>query len=247
MLTREGDDVGGEIFPNLVRLYTAITLKPRKDIAYNVCDCDDPYLRVLSQVLSKHDKNNISIFYEMRGDQTIAYCLNETGNLFVFFRPKAAGEQLLAYLFSFSKTIAKRIKDYYPDSLLTPDRVKVKSITCDRTGAVTVKDETQPINDLYLSKFGYESAYSIVLSKTTSGEIAYSLTFPDKTETGFMPVRDFSVAAHKLDALRASNSRVRNFSQDVQFGVIAKSIKDSSIYYLEKYKVEFILDRIIKK
>ena len=247
MLTREGEDISGEIFPNLVRLYTAVTLKPRRDISYTVCDCDDLYLKVLSQILQKHDKNNISVFYEMRGDQTIAYCLNETGNLFVFFRPKASGEQMLAYLYSFSKTIAKRIKDCYKDSLLTPDRVKVKSITCDRTGAVTVKDETQPIHDLYLSKFGYESAYSIVLSKASTGEIAYKIVFPDKSETGFMLLKDFTQAAQKLNALRAMNSRVRNFAQDVQFGEIARSIKESSIYYLEKYKVEFVLDRMIQK
>ncbi|HEY1407226.1 MAG TPA: class I adenylate cyclase, partial [Spirochaetota bacterium] len=125
MLTREGEDVTGELFPNLVRLFTAITLKPRKDIVYAICDCDDSSLRVLTQILPLQDKNNITIFYENRGEQTIVYCFNETGNLFVFFRPKPSSEQLLAYMYGFSRSIAKRIKENNQYSLLTPDRVKV--------------------------------------------------------------------------------------------------------------------------
>ena len=57
----------------------------------------------------------------------------------------------------------------------------------------------------------------------------------------------YKSTAQKLNALRAMNSRVRNFAQDVQFGEIARSIKESSIYYLEKCKVEFMLDRMIQK
>jgi adenylate cyclase class 1 len=246
VLTREGNDVSGEIFPHFPRLCTAFTLKPRKDIAYHVFDCDDQALRVLAQIMPGHDKNNITIFYEHKGEQTFAYCFNETGNLFIFTKPKSVAEQFIALLFGFSRTIAKRIKENNEFSLLTQDRVKVKSITTDRNGSLVIRDETQVIGDIYLSKYGYESAYVVQIKKGTAGDIAYKLIFPDKSETGFMHMKDFSMGAVKLEALK-SVSRVRNFAQDIHFGEAAKAIKESSVYFLEKYKVEFVLNQMLSK
>jgi len=248
MLTREGDDVIGEFFPNFVRLATALTLKPRKNITYAIGETDDIFLATLSYVIEKHDVNGISIFCEQKGDYTFAYLFNETGNLFIFFKPKQLQEQFLAYLLAFSKSAAKRIKDIVAFSMLSPDRIKLVSVINDRSGKLSMKDESKYISDIYFSKYGPECAYSVAIRRGQTGEPVYNFLFPDRSETGFIPAKDLSAAAAKLDIYKATGSKIRNFAQDVNFGEAAQgSIKESSIYYLEKYKVEFLLDKLIKK
>ena len=88
MITREGDEIGGEFFPNFIRLCTAITLKPRRNINYSVCDCDDSILCLFGKILPTHERNNITIFYELKGDYSFAYLMNENGNIFVYAKPK---------------------------------------------------------------------------------------------------------------------------------------------------------------
>jgi adenylate cyclase class 1 len=247
IITREGDTISGELFPNIARLYTAISLKPKKDIQYGITDCDDPTLLTITRILPLYEKNSISIFYEHRSEYTIAYCFNETGNLFIFSKPKSQAEQFIAYLYGFSRTIAKKIRENNQASTLAQDRIKVKSITIDRNGSPVIRDETQLIGDIYLSKYGLENAYNVHLRRGAAGEVAYNIIFPDKRETGFMQMKDFSPAAGYLESLRAAGSRLRNYVQDVHLGEITKSIKESSIYFLEKYKVEFVLDKMVKR
>jgi adenylate cyclase, class 1 len=248
MITRENGDVIGEIFPNFIRMATALTLKPKKDIFYSVCETDDPFLSTIKNIIPAHDKNGITIFYEPKGDYVFAYLLNESGNMFVFFKQKQMQDQFLSYLYSFSKTIAKRIKENTEYAMLTPERVRVQGSVLDRSGRQILKDETKGIGEIYLSKFALDGAYSLFVRRGEAGEPVYNFIFPDRKETGFLQAKDLAVAAQKLDAYKAAGAKVRNFAQDVNFGDAAKTaIKESSIYFLEKYKVEFLLDKMVKR
>lgn len=248
VMTRTKGEFEAGLYPNLIRLATSLSLKPKKEVSFTITDCDDTSLSILNKILPLADKNGISIFYEIKGDFVFAYLFNENGNLFIFHKPKQLCEQCISYLYAYSKAAAKKIKEADKFTLLGPDRVKVRSLIYDRTGKLQIKDETSATSDKYLSKYGLECAYSVSIGKNPSGELVYNMIFPDRSETGFMSPKDLSPAAQKLEAYRAVHPRMGNFIQDVSFGEAARlAIKDSSIYFMEKYKVEFILDKMTGK
>jgi adenylate cyclase, class 1 len=248
MITREKEDVIGEIFPNFIRLATALTLKPKKSIKYSIGETDDPFLSTLKMILPAHDPNGITVFYEQKGDYVFSYMLNESGNLFIFFKQKVVQEQFLSYLYAFSKTIAKRIKDNAEYAMLTPERVRIQAVVVDRSGKPLLRDDTKAIAEIYFSKFGFEAAYIVFVRRGETGEPVYNFVFPDRKETGFLQTKDFALVAQKIDGYKAAGNKLRNFAQDVNFGDAAKGlIKESSIYILEKYKAEFLLDKMIKR
>ena len=248
MMSRAGTEFEAGLYPNLLRLATGISLKPKKGIAYTITDCEDPSLRILNELFPLADANGITIFYEIKGDFVFAYLFNESGNLFIFHKAKTQAEQFIAYLYSFSKTIAKQAKDADKFSMLAPDRVRVKSVSYDRTGKSVIKDETPAVSEKYLSKYGPECGYSISIRKNQTGELLYNIIFPDKSETGFIPQKEMPVAAKRLESARAAHPRLGNFVQFISFADASNApIKDTSAFYLEKYKIEFIIDKLMPR
>jgi len=248
IITRHNGEIEAGMYPSLIRLAAAITLKPKKNIRYFVTDNEDTTLSVFSQIIPGLDPNGITIFYEIRGEYIFGYLFNETGNLFIYFKPKQQADQFVSYLFAFAKSAAKKIKEADKFSMLTPDRIKVKSISTDRAGKPVIKDETSSASERYFSKFGPECAYTVTVKKNQNAELIYNISFPDKSETGFIPSKNLSPAAVQLTECQKKHPRVGNFIQDISFGDSSKSmIKESSIYLLEKYKIEFILDKMLKK
>ena len=248
MMTRSGSDFEAGLYPSFLRLSTAITLKPKKNIACTITDCEDPALRIFNEIKPQADSNGITIFYETKGDCVFGYLFNETGNLFIFNKPKQQGEQFLTSLYSYAKSIAKQVKDSDKFAMLGPDRVKVKNISYDRTGKTVIKDETQAIADKYLSKYGPECGFSVSVRKSQEGELVYNMTFPDRSETGYITQKDLTPAARKLESLRSLHPRIGNNILNISFGETSKGpIKDTSVYFLEKYKIEFILDKLMTR
>jgi adenylate cyclase class 1 len=246
-ITRVNSEFEAGLYPNVIKLATAVTLKPRKNISYTITDCEDTTLRVFNEIKQLTDKNGITIFSEIKGELVFGYLFNETGNLFIYYKPKAMADQFISYLYAFSKSVSKKIQEADKYSMLSPDRVKVKAISYDRSGKMSIRDDTTAASDRYLSKYGPECGYSVMVRKNQRGELVYNMAFPDKSETGFISSKDLTPAVQKLDRYKAMNSKVRNFIQDVSFGETTLSIKDSSIYFLEKYKLEFIIDKMAKK
>jgi hypothetical protein len=87
------------------------------------------------------------------------------------------------------------------------------------------------------------------VAKHKAAEPLYNIIFPDMSSTGFIPVKSMGTAAQKIIALKKAGQLFDSIIRDLVFSDLTKEENElgSTLYFIEKYKIESIFDKLIKK
>ncbi len=248
VFTRNGDTLEKNEFPNIFNLLATVTLKPKKQIEYKF-PSNDAALSSLDAVFNISKNHPITIAYEEKGDFIITYIINENGNLFTFFKPKISKNDFLSDLFNFCQNIIKRVKKMDVFSSIDKGDICVQYFKTDRFGKLSTSDDTHTIKGQSVLKYENTNALTASVIKHKNNEPFYNIIFPDKASSGFIPIKDFGKLSKKILELRNSGIQVNNTIKDLVFSDLKKEeiTLGSTLYFLEKYRIESILEKITKK
>jgi adenylate cyclase, class 1 len=246
MITREGKKIDHEVYPNLVSLLTGITLKPKKQITFGFFS-GDPAFASLSALNTFSEKNSIAIAYEEKGNFFITYVINETGNLFSFIKPVSMKEEFLIYLYDFCQNLFKRISKVFEQKNGKKNEIKINKIKTDKFGELTVSDETANIKGKLILISENKRGLSAAIEKR-GNETFYNIVYQDRTSSGFVSFKDLGKISAKLLLDKKKGINVTSIVRDLVFSNSKdQSMMGSTVYFLEKYKIESMIEKGMKK
>jgi hypothetical protein len=200
----------------------------------------------MDTVYKMRQHNSISIVYEEKGEVIIIHVINETGNIFSFIKPLKLKDRHLIAMLGFCKNIIKKVNASTKNSWIG-EQIIVYSIRTDRFGKLSAMNETQTIEDAYQVKNNIKSGVAAVISIKSPEETVYDIKFPDGSSSGPLSINDVPKAGEKITAMRET-IEAYGIIHDIKFTEIRGNIlAGSTIFLLEKYKLEFMLDKSLKK
>ncbi len=247
LITRDNGKIDKDVYPNLVSLLSALTLKPKKQIEYNFFT-GDPTLAPLSTVYGKAQNKSITAAYEEKGNYILVYIINESGNIFTFVKSISMKEEFLIYLYDFCQNIIKRINKSAKFPQITNHEIKIIKIKTDRFGELSVSDETASIKGKFVLVSENKHALSASVARHDN-ETHYNIIYQDKTSSGFVSFKNLGNISVKLIQDRKKGISANTIVRDLVFSDMTKNETDmgSTVYFLEKYKIESMLERGMKK
>ncbi len=248
MYTRHGKTVEKEEFQNIFNLLATITLKPKRSFVYSF-STSEPVFSVLNAVYDFSKKYSITVAYEEKGNILIIYVVNEMGNLFTFFKPAKQGEEYLINMYDFCQNITKRVKGVDVFSEIDRGGICVQYFKTDRFGNITVTDDTQSIRGQCVLQQDRNNSLTLSVARHKAAEPMYNVVFPDKSSSGFIPIKNMGSLAQKITDIKKSGQLSDTVIRDLVFSDLTKEEKElgSTLYYIEKYKIESIFDKMIRK
>ncbi len=230
-----------QAFDHIVKVLTTLTLKPGIEAHYTFCG-DSFHLQVLHALYTKRLQKGITIGYIEDADRLQVTIINEKGNIFTFFAPKNIKNVFLYHIYGFCTNVLKRL----PSS----SRESESSIICysaqaDRRGGISLIDETGKIHGDYLLNFTKSKALRVQVARHMGNEIFYNFIFPDNVTSGFMTIKELYSVKRKLMELKNIGIPVYLYIGELVFNDLNQKemLLGSSIYFVEKYKLELMLQR----
>lgn len=239
MITRDGDDL--KVIPqkNIIQILNTMSLRPRNMVKLFFSG-EEKRLQLFQDIYEKASENAITLFYEEQGDYILLYVVNERGNLFSFMKKKLIKDDVLVYNYSFCKNIIKRInsKNYLPD---IHSKIFTYKINTDRFGTYEFVDMTSNIEGVYLIKNRKGKAISGMVKRLKDGKSIYAF----KMMNDQVNYADLSQLQFQVKSLDNDTAPVIH---DMLFETLplADFKLGSTIYFLEKYRMEFVIDKVIK-
>ncbi len=224
---------------NIIKLLLAVSLKPFNNIDINFYG-NNKQIEKLKLIYEKKKENAISIIYEEKNNYLFIYVIDERGNLFTFIKPFIQKDEALLSMYIFSKNIIMQINNfnYLPD---INKNISIYQLLTDKDGNFSFSFETASVTEMYMKKFKMNSGISVKISKYKTDTKYYSLSLPDKSSTEFMPVK---LLKEKFNSI-ASHTKITNLINNIDFQdkeeIDIK--KGSSQYFIEKYKLELLLNK----
>ncbi len=246
-IARDGEKITVSKYPSLIKLLLANNLKPQKRALYKFFG--DGVLTSLDKIYDLAEKNSFTVVYEERDDVLFTYIINEMGNLFLFLKPKRQKEQFLIYLYEFFKITTKRVNEKLDYPIINEKGHKIYCLNTDRFGELTIEDHTSLIEREHVLKYNAEEALVAYISKYMSDETFYNILFPDHVSSGFMSIKEIYSVSNRITALRQNGMQVNGIIRDIVFSDLRKEdlVVGSTLYFLEKYKLEFMIEKIMEK
>lgn len=248
LYTRNSKNVECDSYPGIINLLAAITLKPRKEIKYSFFS-DEPALAVQDKVYKLSVKHSLTIGYEEKGSYIVVYLVNEKGNMFTFIKPLQMKDDCLVYFKEFCQNLVKRVsrKDKFSD--IARGGVGVYFLKTDRFGKLTVTDDTERVRSQLVLKRSAMTALIASVAKHQGEQPTYNIIYPDKTSSGFIELKDFGSVSKKIGQLNKDGFPVVSMVRDIVFNDLSdEEIKiGSTLHFLEKYRIESILEKMAKK
>ncbi len=230
-----------QAFDHIVKVMTTLTLKPGIEAHYTFYG-DSYHLQVLRTLYNKRIQKGITIGYIEDNDKLHVYVINEKGNIFTFFAPKNIKSVFLYHIYGFCTNVLKRL----PGSA----RESESSIICfsaqaDRRGGISLIDETGKIHGDYLLNFTKSNALRVQVARHMGNEIFYNFIFPDNVTSGFMTIKELYSVKRKLLELKNVGVAIYPYIGELIFTDLNQKemLLGSSIYFVEKYKIELMLQR----
>lgn len=230
-----------QAFDHIVKVLTTLTLRPSIEARYTFFG-DSYHLQVLHALYSKRLQKGITIGYFEDSDKLHVYIINEKGNIFTFFAPKNIKSVFLYHIYGFCTNVLKRL----PISA----RESESSIVCyaavaDRRGGISLADETGKIHGDYLLNFTKSKALRVQVARHIGNEIFYNFIFPDNVTSGFMTIKELYSVKRKILELKTMGMPIYPYSGELVFNDLNQKemLLGSSIYFVEKYKIELMLQR----
>ena len=242
--TRDKSGLSSEAFQKPANLLTSLSLKPRPSMKY-CFQGDDASLYKLNAIYGNHVPNTITIIYENNTEKIYIYVINETGNLFVFIKPLILKDQVLLNIHEFIGTITRRVNEQGGRERIVNDKIRILKFKTDRFGNHEFSDMTKFIEAEYMGKFSMNNTLAVTVNYTMGETPFYDILFPDKVKSGFMTVREFYSAGEKIKSLRMQGIETYNIIKDITLVSKGRPVSQSTQYFLEKLKIEFMLEKHI--
>jgi adenylate cyclase class 1 len=243
MVTRDGNAVSLQSDVDIVKSMTRISLNPRPIISYSFYP-SDTRLQILDAVYKMRKKNSITVVFEETGEYLLVYVVNERDNIFTFIKPKKFKDEAVIFLYEFCQNVVRRA-----NSLDTVHRinqgVQVYQVAVDRFGKFSCENRNQWIEQVYLVKSKSKRPIAALVKKNPSGEAEYSIAIQGSKSSEAMPLK--LIPGH-LDAVARTDASVSGAIHDIVFSGMEESDihLGTTPYFLEKYRLEIIIDKIIK-
>jgi len=241
-ITRDKTGLTSESFRNLINLLASNSLKPKPSVKYRFFG-DDTQLDKINAICENQRPFALTVVYEEPADKLILYVINETGNLFVFIKPLSMKDPVLLNLYDFCATVTKRVNDQSGRDRILKDIFKILRVRTDKFGAVSFTDMTKLIEAEFLGKFSMNNTLGMRVNYSMGDTPFYDFTFPDKAVSGFMTGKEIYSVAEKIRNLRKQGVEVHNVIKDVEILTKGKPLTHSTQYFLEKYKIEFMVEK----
>ncbi len=244
IVSREGNRATVDTVTNFIKMLTTITLKPKRDVVHRFLG-EENHLGLIEEIYAKRRPNFFSFLYEEKGDYLFVYVINENGNLFTFMKQKSRKEEVLSYMYYFCRYVINRINRYnsIPD---INDNIMVYRITVDRYGKIEFVNESKNLEELFLIKYQKKKALALTVNRSGSNETTYTITFPDNTSTGPLRLSEIPAAVVRY---RSEYGAFPEHVYDIYFQEMTKGdlTLGSSLFFLEKYRAELIIDKALKR
>ena len=224
-------------FENIVNLLSTLTLTPTLNNKIEFIG-EDLRINILKLIYENRVIKGTSIFYEIIGKLAVIYLINESGNLFSYLKPAINISYNLISLYKFAKNINEHIENY--NFLPTIDKsIQLFSIEIDRLNNPILKDKTREIE-----KQTYMQTNFINASITDDANGNYLYCFCGTEKDGFLPLSKLNdeiklLKNNKNNILLIDNLKPHKISQE-------KLKQGSTLFYIEKYRLEFLIDKTIK-
>lgn len=230
-----------QAFDHIVKVLTTLTLKPDMEAHYTFYG-DSYHLQVLHSLYNKRLQKGITIGYIEDTDRLQVTIINEKGNIFTFFAPKNIKNVFLYHIYGFCTNILKRLPSSTRES---ESSIICYSAQADRRGGISLIDETGKIHGDYLLNFTKSKALRVQVARHMGNEIFYNFIFPDNVSSGFMTIKELYSVKRKLLELKNMGMTLYPYIGELVFNDLNQKemVLGSSIYFVEKYKLELMLQR----
>ncbi len=243
-ITRTGKNIIFTTHDNAVKLLAAISLKPRKDMLMKFYG-DDTWISLLDAVYNLKKENAPIVSYVIKGNHVLIFLINERGNLFTYIKSAQTKEDAIFSLLHFSKYSIKTINNLKILPSIN-DKCFVFKNEQDRFGKNTFSEESEVMEAKYFSKFKIDKK-SVGLKVTIKGisqkDTVYEIMFTDGTTTG--PI-SFSMISTVLSTFKIKGAEIPVLIDAITFTDLKSEDAKlgTTIYFQEKYRIEYILDRL---
>ena len=243
MFSRYGDKIENDIYPNLLSLLTAVTLKPYRQVTYSFFSGDAMFAPLIT-TQTFTEKTSIAISYEEKANFIIVYIINETGNIFTFIKPISMKEEFLIYLYDFCQKALKRLSTIPQFANIKKGEPKINKLKIDRFGELSVSDETANIKGKLILVSENKRALAATISRKEDGTF-YNIFFQDKSSSGFIPFKNLGSISVKLLEDKRKGINANTIIRDIVISDLKKNEMEmgSTLYFFEKYKIESMLDK----
>ncbi len=246
-ITRDGDTIEHISNKSLRNLLTAVSLKPKQEIAYRIHG--EGYLERLELIYRTMKRNAITLATDEIGDHIAFYLINEKGNLFVCFKPVSERFAVLSNIYYFSRKIAGRINSAAGRELINADGFRLLKTGVDNFNTLTILNETQKFEESVMMKKNADSGLSVTIAGKAGSEALYNFRFGESASSGFVPLKELHTIVGWIRSIQKNAASAIVLIGDVMIDGDAKSrgVSDSTPYFLEKYKLEFLIEKYLRE
>jgi adenylate cyclase len=239
-IVREKNLIKVSSYDSFYKLLATINLLPKMNIQTKFFG-DDKKLMTLNDILKLKKNFMITLVYEEAADGLFLYIINENGNVFTFTKAIAKKEEAIINLYNFCQKAIKQVTEHtaWPNN---SDAFQIYRLDTDRYGKTSFLDESKMFRAQYLSKFKGDKSISVTILRQPAKEPLFIISFPDGSQSEPTPFKKL------IEVLLRKNPARSYLSLDsILFdGAGIEPINTSSPYFLNKYRLEIILDKIFK-
>jgi len=240
VISREKNIIKVDIQPHLIKMLTTLTLNPKPRIDLHFYG-EDSRIQLYAGLLEKASTNSISLMYETKNEHTLIYIINEQGNIFTYIAPDSRREEYLVRMYEFCKNVVTTINSIEEIPQVSP-KIGVLKIQIDNRGTVTYDNVANQLEEMHLLKFNRSTILKADIVPGEKGIHQYQVSSVDRQSAPAQlkdlvtPVRQSFAGAPLIPTLT-----------NITFTGDASSLykNGSNSFFLEKYRVEFILTRAL--
>ncbi|MBN1500621.1 MAG: class I adenylate cyclase [Spirochaetes bacterium] len=247
IFTKKDSRVESKILTNFFQLNTYISLSPVKNVKYHYVGTGDRQLTFMQYIFANSQPHDITVFHETKGNFVFIYIINESGNLFSYFKPASEKIEFLGNLFGFIENTVKQVREINRFAPVSAEKTRFYEVNEDKFNKMQLNDTGKNIQDWYLTQFNTNSALKAFISDRMGEEHFYNVVFPDGVESGYMNKDDFYAVTEKIKML--SKDRIKIYPQISGITFMDKTTEnnlDSTPFFEEKYKLEATIEKFMK-
>ena len=226
-------------YKNYIQFLTANSLSPRNKIHYSLYS-DDIHITVMKELYDTRKPKSLNIFYEIKGNTIFIYIINESGNIFTFLKQKDTLEESLIYIYSFCKNVIKQLNTREVKPVIN-ETINFNKLNVDKFGKISITSESKKIEEVYLSKYSNTQSITVEIQMRKDGDSLYTIHTADNRHTKPVPLKQVPEAIKNPDFNKAKPLII----DEITFQNISKQITEvgSSLYFLEKYKLDTVIEK----
>ncbi|MCU0849552.1 MAG: class I adenylate cyclase [Spirochaetes bacterium] len=243
-ISRDGDRVSVRTEPNIIKVLTSISIRPKANIVHKF-EGEDQMLSNLEDLYSRRKSNAVTVIYEERGPHIILYVINEKGNIFTFIRPAKFKEEIIIQMYQFCRDAISQANAVISKSYLQPiiDIVTVYRLTVDKFGKRSYDNESKWVEEIYLIKYKSKISSTADISIQEGGSALYRINLPGGS-IGPVPLNQIQMEVSGIDKGGDTGT--------ILCGINVKGPREklvsmgTTLHFMEKYRLEFLIDGRIK-